>query len=82
MVLLDMKVRRVQEWDVPDLPEKLKAAAQKGSKSVAQICREAEISTAFWYEMVKGNKASISHETLLAVCKALGIEVGEVGVND
>lgn len=75
-----MKVRRTQEWDVPALPEFLKSAAGDCGKSVAQICREAEISTAFWYQVLKGNKDSISFDTLSKLCIALGKSLTDAGV--
>ena len=82
MLIPAMKVRRTLEWDVPDLPDALKGAAEKSQKSVAQICREAGISTAFWYQLVKGNKDSITYETLAKLCSALGVDFGKVGVDD
>lgn len=82
LATVQMKVRQTKEWDVPDLPDVLKVAAEKSQKSVTQVCREAGISTAFWYQVIKGNKDSITLETLSALCAALGIGVNEVGLND
>ena len=78
----NVKIRRTQEWNAPQLPAQLKAAAQNSHKSIAQICREAGISTAFWYQLAKGNQASITYETLLALCKALEINIELFTVND
>ncbi len=77
-----MKVRRTQEWDVSDLHVKLKEAAEKSKKSITQICKEAEISTAFWYELAKDRKNSISFETLEKLCKALSLTLKDVGVEE
>lgn len=76
-----MKVRQTDEWDLPGLPQQLKDAAKRSEKSVSQICREANISTTFWYQVVKGNKESISLKTLKALCKALGISLDSLGLN-
>ena len=80
LAICAMKVRQTREWDRPDLPEVLKAAANKSQKSIAQVCREAGISTAFWYQLVKGNKDSITLDTLTGLCKALGVTLEDVGL--
>ncbi|MEO1390993.1 MAG: helix-turn-helix transcriptional regulator [Cyanobacteria bacterium J06634_6] len=77
-----MKVRRTQEWDIPDLHAKLQEAARESSKSITQICKEAELSTAFWYELAKGRKNSITFESLERLCKALELTLEGVGVSD
>ncbi|MEM8805369.1 MAG: helix-turn-helix transcriptional regulator [Cyanobacteria bacterium P01_G01_bin.38] len=77
-----MKVRRTHEWSVPNLPAELKSAAERSDKSISQICREADISTAFWYQLVKGNKESVTYQTLSAICQALEITTQDVGVSD
>ncbi len=81
-MLMVMKVRRTQEWDIPDLHTKLQKAAGESSKSITQICKEAELSTAFWYELAKGRKNSISFESLERLCTALGLTIKELGVSD
>ena len=82
VMLMVMKVRRTQEWDIPDLHTKLQKAAGESSKSITQICKEAELSTAFWYELAKGRKNSISFESLERLCTALGLTIKELGVSD
>lgn len=81
VMFLIMKVRRTQEWDIPDLHTRLQKAAGESSKSITQICKEAELSTAFWYELAKGRKNSISFESLERLCKALGLTVKGVGIS-
>lgn len=76
MLATPMKVRDIREWDMPDLPAKLKSAAASSGKSVVQICGEAGISTAFWYEVLKGNKSSITLPTLRAIEAALDVDLG------
>ena len=77
MVFL-MKVRQSQEWDIPDLPERLSAAMEKSPKSVAQVCRDVEISTNFWYQVINGNKGSIKKATLLKLCEVLDLTIDEL----
>ncbi|MGP1387371.1 MAG: helix-turn-helix domain-containing protein [Thainema sp.] len=80
MLAATMKVRRTREWDIPSLPEQLKKAAEASGKSVVQICKDAGISTAFWYQMLKGNRDSITYETLEKVCDAIGVKMNSLGV--
>ncbi|MEL7503144.1 MAG: transcriptional regulator [Cyanobacteria bacterium J06554_6] len=80
MAVLGMKVRQTKEWDIPDLPERLKAAAAASGKSITQICNEADVSTAFWYQAIKGNKDSITYETLSGLCQAMSVSLKELGV--
>lgn len=82
MLATQMKVRDTREWDMPKLPEMLKAAADASGKSVVKICEEAGISTAFWYEMLKGKKSSITLSTLHAIEKAIGTDFGVGGSDD
>ncbi|NJN23045.1 MAG: hypothetical protein HC812_20050 [Leptolyngbya sp. RL_3_1] len=79
-MLTAVKVRKTQEWELPDLPKQLKDAAEECSKSVVGFCREANITTAFWYQLVKGEKNSITHETLGRILKALGKSEKDVGL--
>ena len=71
-----MKVRSVKEWDVPDLSERLRRAARESKKSVVQLCKDAGISTAFWYGMTGGSTSSVALPTLSAIQKALGVDLG------
>lgn len=77
-----MKVKETKEWDVPDLAQKLKAYADRAEKPVAQICREAEISTTFWYDILRGARDSIKKSTLASLCKALGVSLKDVGIDE
>ena len=81
VMFMIMKVRRTQEWDIPDLHTRLQKAAGESNKSITQICKEAELSTAFWYELAKGRKNSISFESLERLCKALGLTIKSVGIS-
>jgi DNA-binding Xre family transcriptional regulator len=76
-----MKVRQTREWDVPDLTEALKAAAYESRKPVTQICREAGVSTQYWYQLLKKNRDAVTLQTLSGLCNALGVTVEEVGLD-
>ena len=73
-----MKVRRTEEWDIPDLPERLSEAMERSQKSVLQVCRDAGISSNFWYQMINGNKGSIKRSTLISLCESLDLQFDEL----
>ncbi|MEM9945378.1 MAG: helix-turn-helix transcriptional regulator [Cyanobacteria bacterium P01_D01_bin.36] len=73
-----VKIRRTEEWNIPDLPERLSGAFEKSEKSVLQMCREAGISSNFWYQMIRGNKTSIKHSTLKELCGVLDLTLEEL----
>lgn len=75
-----MIIRKVIKWDSPKLEAKLAKAAEKSPKSISQICREGEITSSYWYQMVKGQKPTISYETVEKLCKSLGLALKDVGV--
>ncbi|MBP0017187.1 MAG: hypothetical protein J7647_06460 [Cyanobacteria bacterium SBLK] len=66
-----LKIRVVRDYDADDLPEWLRNTAKNSGKSISQICRDAEITTAYWYSLLKGKYESIADETLKKLEKAL-----------
>ena len=66
-----VKIRVVKEYDANDLPEWLKAAADDSGKAIAAICREAEITTQYWYDLIRDRKP-VRLNTLERLEKALG----------
>lgn len=81
MSSITLKVRWVREVDVPGLAERIKAAAEASEKSIASICREIGIKTPYWYSVVNGNRKSVRFDTLLRICKAVGLDPAEIGVS-
>jgi transcriptional regulator with XRE-family HTH domain len=71
-----VKIRNVEEWDLPGLPERLSKAAEDSGKTIAKICREVKISRSFWYKVVSGEESSIALHTLSKLEKVLGADLG------
>jgi len=71
-----MKVRKVSERDYPDLAAQLKKAQEDSNLSIAKLCRQAEISTQYWYRVVKGQVDTLNFETLKKLEAALGVSFG------
>ena len=66
-----LKIRVVRDYEADDLPEWLRNAAKNSGKSISQICRDAEITTSYWYSLLKGKYESIADETLEKIENAL-----------
>lgn len=66
-----VKIRVVREYEAADLPAWLTEAASESGKSVAAICREAEITTQYWYDVLR-DKKPIRLDTLEKLESALG----------
>lgn len=74
-----MKARRTEEWElIPDVGERFKAAQKASDLSVSSLCGAVDISTTFWYQVLKGSAASITRDKLDAICAALEIDVEEL----
>ena len=66
-----VNIRVVREYEASDLPQWLKETADKSGKAVAAICREAEITTQYWYDLINDRKP-VRLGTLERLEKALG----------
>ena len=58
MSQLLMRVRRVIDVEVKDLPRQLTVAREESRKSLAQICRDAGITPTYWYALASGKYKS------------------------
>ena len=67
----ELKVRVVQEYEANDLPAWLDDAAKRSGKSISAICREAEITTQYFYDVLR-DKKSIRLDTLERIETAIG----------
>ena len=74
--MLNVDVVRQIRVTVPDLHERIKKETGKSNKSVQVLATEAGISTAYWYQMMKGERSWISEEVLEGIEKALGVSFG------
>lgn len=66
-----VKIRVVREYEANDLPSWLVNAANESGKSIAAICREAEITTQYWYDLIK-DKKPLRLDTLEKIESAVG----------
>jgi ribosome-binding protein aMBF1 (putative translation factor) len=75
MVSTHMKVVKTIEVEVPDLPERIKIARVNDTRSIAEICRQLEMSTTHWYRIEHGIH-SMPLETLRRIEHVLNIDLG------
>ena len=74
--MLNVDVVRQVRVTVPDLHKRIKEETNKSQKSVQVLATEAGISSAYWYQMMKGERSWISEEVLQGIEKALGVSFG------
>lgn len=73
-----MRVRKILEVEIPDLPKRLSEAKELSRKPLARICREAQITPVYWYKIVKGDQDSIPLDTLERLGQALDITFPDI----
>ena len=74
-----MKVKRVVEYeiDIPDLGAKIQLARKAVKKPLTILCKEAEVSRNYWYQIESGKiSGTVSEETLRKIEKVLGVNLG------
>lgn len=76
-----MDVVRQIRVTVPDLEKRIKQGRELSGRSAQSLATEAGISTAYWYQIEKGDRKYITEEVLRGIEKALGIDLG-VTFND
>lgn len=76
MVNSSMRIRKVDELDVPDLAARLKAAREADDRSLAEICRQVGVSPQYWYNLERGTVTTMSFETLRKIEEVLGVDFG------
>ena len=75
MLATRMRIRRVQEVDVDNLGEKIKAARMASSKSLTQICEEIGLSRSYWYDIEQEKiRGTLSLENLRKIEEVLGVD--------
>lgn len=77
---INMKVRRVQETEIPDLSQRLKDA--RGYKPLAQVARDAGISRQALRRFEAGMVEAIAYPTLKKLEQVLGVDFGVSFDND
>ncbi|MEH2290228.1 helix-turn-helix domain-containing protein [Nostoc sp.] len=74
-----MQVKRVVEvvQDFPDIGKRIKQARERDERSVSQICREAGISCAYWYQLKAENLRAPATEGIIRKIEAvLSVDLG------
>ncbi|XHX80807.1 MAG: helix-turn-helix domain-containing protein [Stenomitos frigidus ULC029] len=69
-----MRVRKVQEIDIPDLSGKLLAARKAAKESLLEICRQLEITPTYWYKLEKGEASTINYDLLRKIEEVLSLD--------
>lgn len=70
-----MRVRKIQEYEAPDLPKQLLAARKASNMSLLEICRQLNISATYWYKLERAETGTISYELLCEINKLLSLEL-------
>lgn len=73
-----VQVKRVVESvrDFPDLGKRIKQARESDQRPLAQICREAGISRAYWYQLEGEDlRAPATEEIIRKIEAALGVDL-------
>ena len=77
-----LKIKRVQETikEFPNLGKKIKKAREevkrKDGKSLSAICREANISRAYWYQLeAEDLRSPVTEEIIRKIEKTLNIDL-------
>lgn len=71
--LTPMRVRKVQEQEIPDLPKRLLAARKASDMSLLEICRQLDISATYWYKLEREETSTISYELLSDIDRLLSL---------
>ncbi|QMS90490.1 helix-turn-helix transcriptional regulator [Nostoc edaphicum CCNP1411] len=74
-----VQVKRVVEvvQDFPDIGKRMKQARERDGRSLTQICREAGISRAYWYQLEAENLRAPATEGIIRKIEAvLNIDLG------
>ncbi len=71
-----MRVRKVQEAEIPDLSEQLLFARKSSEMSLLEICRQLEITPTYWYKLEKGGADTINYDLLKKIENLLALDLG------
>ncbi|WP_242025304.1 helix-turn-helix transcriptional regulator [Leptolyngbya sp. FACHB-36] len=71
-----MDVVRQIRVSVPELEKQVKELRESSGKSAQTLATEAGISTAYWYQIEKGERQYITEEVLRGIERALGVDFG------
>jgi ribosome-binding protein aMBF1 (putative translation factor) len=72
-----LRIRKIIDYEVMGLEEKIKIARKASPKSVTDLASEAGMSVANWYRIESGKLEFLPETTLKAMEEALGITLVE-----
>lgn len=71
-----MRIRWVQEVDIPGLSKRLLDARKASDMSLLEICRKLEITPTYWYKLEKGGaNNTINYELLTRIADLLSLDL-------
>ncbi|MBD2261115.1 helix-turn-helix transcriptional regulator [Pseudanabaena sp. FACHB-2040] len=70
-----MRVRRVQELNIPDLSDRLLAARKASRHSLLEICRRLDITPTYWYKLEKGEASTVNYDLLKRIEDILSLDL-------
>ena len=70
-----MKVRKTVDVEVPGLGKLIRGWRKADGRSLAQICREIDMSIPNWYKIEKSEVKVLPVDTLMRIANVLGVEV-------
>jgi ribosome-binding protein aMBF1 (putative translation factor) len=71
-----LKVKRTQTVEIPGLGRRIRAARERDPRSLAELCRQVDLSTMYWFQVEHEKVASITEETLRKIEQVLGVDFG------
>lgn len=71
-----MRVRKVQEVEVPGLSKQLLSARKASEMSLLEICRQLDITPTYWYKLEKGGAETINYDLLEKIEDLLLLNLG------
>jgi transcriptional regulator with XRE-family HTH domain len=71
-----MRVRKVQEVEVPRLSKQLLSARKASDMSLLEICRQLDITPTYWYKLEKGGAETINYDLLEKIEDLLLLDLG------
>ena len=71
-----MEIVRTIKTNAEDIPKKIKAARLKDGRSVQVLATYAGLSSAYWYQIEKGERDIVSEEVIRKIEEILQIDLG------
>jgi transcriptional regulator with XRE-family HTH domain len=71
-----MKVRRVDDREFPGLGDRIRRAREADARSLAELCRQTNMTTMNWYRIEAEETKALPLETLRRMEAVLGVNLG------